>query len=69
MNNAKDERAITLTKDKAREKEERAAVRQLIRTMNYKQLHHVRFYIYGLSWTEEQIKNYQNCANKSKKND
>ncbi len=48
MNSTADKRAVTLTEDKAREKEERAAVRQLIRTMSYDELHHIRFYAYGL---------------------
>lgn len=38
----------TITEDKAREKKERAAVRQIIESMNYEQLHHIRFYAYGL---------------------
>lgn len=48
MNTTTDKRATTLTEDKAREKEERAAVRQLIKSMSYEELHHLRFYAYGL---------------------
>lgn len=48
MNSTADKRAVTLTEDKAREKEERAVVRQLIKSMSYEELHHLRFYAYGL---------------------
>lgn len=48
MNSTADKRAATLTEDKAREKEERAAVRQFIKSMSYDELHHMRFYAYGL---------------------
>lgn len=48
MNSTSDKRATTLTEDKARERKERAAVRQIIRTMSYDELHHIRFYAYGL---------------------
>lgn len=46
MNSTADKR--TITEDKAREKKERAAVQQIIASMNYEQLHHIRFYAYGL---------------------
>lgn len=48
MNNTADKRAVTLTEDEAKKKEERAAVRQLIKSMSYDELHHIRFYAYGL---------------------
>ena len=46
MNSTADKR--TVTEDKARKKKERAAVRQIIASMNYEQLRHIRFYAYGL---------------------
>lgn len=48
MNNTADKRATTLTEDKIKEREERAAVRQIIKNMSYKELHHIRYYAYGL---------------------
>lgn len=58
MNNTADKRATTITEDKAREKKEREAVRQIISVMSYEQLHHVRFYAYGLI-------GYFNCGENS----
>lgn len=48
MINTADKGVATLAEEKAKEKEERAAIRLIIKSMDYKQLRHIRFYAYGL---------------------
>lgn len=52
MNSTADKRASTLTEEETRRKEELTAVRQIIRTMSYTELRHVRFHAYGLLWAK-----------------
>lgn len=65
MNCTTDERATTHAEDKEKEKAERAIVRRMIKLMNYEELHHLRFFAYGLT----KAKNSKKYAQKSNKND